>query len=237
MVYLTLELTSNESSFEYSFPQEFLYKNYEIALIKLDGNLEVNNKINTNYANNKFYYLVNGIDQNNNPINEENVIDIPNGKYEFNELIMKINSLLKRDINFFKVGLEDGKVIIDIIKSTYSIDFSKQNTLANIFGFGSQILTSGKHITKNGFNSITINHIFVCCNLIDDSYINTKKVNSIYRFRLDDDKIGIEPRQIIYHKVTCRPNKIILRLVDINNNLIEVNNVNLFVELSLKELS
>jgi hypothetical protein len=32
-----LQLTSNESTFEYSFPQEFFEKNYEVALIKLDG--------------------------------------------------------------------------------------------------------------------------------------------------------------------------------------------------------
>jgi hypothetical protein len=69
-------------------------------------------------------------------------------------------------------------------------------------------------------------------------------MNSIYRFRLDVNEINnqslpisIELRQVIYHKVKCRPNKIILRLVDINNNLIDVNTVNLFVELSLKELS
>ena len=55
MAYFTLQLISNESSFEYSFPQEFLDKNYEIALIKLDGNLEVNKKININYANDKFW--------------------------------------------------------------------------------------------------------------------------------------------------------------------------------------
>jgi hypothetical protein len=46
MVYFTFQLTSSESTFEYSFPREFLDKNYEIALIKLDGNLEINNKIN-----------------------------------------------------------------------------------------------------------------------------------------------------------------------------------------------
>jgi hypothetical protein len=117
MVYLTLELTSNESSFEYSFPQEILDKNYEIALIKLDGTLEINKKTNINYTNNKFCYSVNGVDQNNNPVNEEKVINIPNGSYEFNELIMTINGLLKKDKNFFKASLEDGKVIIDITKS------------------------------------------------------------------------------------------------------------------------
>ena len=91
MVYFILRLTSNESNFEYSFPQEFLDKNYEIGLIKLDGTLEINKKININYTNNKFYYLDNGADQNNNPVNKTNVIDIPNGEYEFNELIMTMD--------------------------------------------------------------------------------------------------------------------------------------------------
>ena len=45
-------------NFEYSFPQEFLDKKYEIALIKLDGILEINKKIHINHTNNKFYYLV-----------------------------------------------------------------------------------------------------------------------------------------------------------------------------------
>src|SRR4051794_16078290 len=121
MVYFTLQPSSNESAFEYSFPQEFLDKKYEIAMIKLDGNLEINEKININYTNSKFHYIVNGLDKNNNPVNEANVIDIPGGKYDFNELITKINCLLKRDKNFFKASLEDGKVTIDI-KSAYSID-------------------------------------------------------------------------------------------------------------------
>ena len=112
-----------------------------------------------------------------------------------------------------------------------------QLTLANVFGFSNKVLTAGKHISENKFNSKTIDNVFIWCNLIDDSYVNNKKMNSIYRFRLDDDKISIEPIQSIYHKVTCRPNKIILRLVDINNNLIDVNTINLFVELNLKELS
>jgi hypothetical protein len=191
MVYFNLNLTSNELILEYTFTQEFLDKKYEIALIKLDGNLEINKKININYTNNKLYYLVNGVDKNNNPVNEASVIDIPNGK----------------------------------------------------------------HISENKFNSKTIDNnllertiaegsIFVWCNLIDDSYVNNKKINSIYRFRFDDDEINeqsllisIEPRQVIYHKVASRPNKIILKLIDINNNLIEFNNVNLFVELHMKEIS
>jgi hypothetical protein len=212
-------------------------------MIKLDGILEINNKIDINYTNNKFSYSVNGLDKNNNPVNEEKIINVPNGKYECNELIMTINRLLKKDKGFFKASLENGKIIIEITKSAYSIDFSKQNTLADVFGFGNKVLTIGRHVSENMFNSKTIDHIFIWCNLIDDSYVNNKKMNSIYRFRLDDNEmnnqsllISIEPRQIIYHKVTNRPNKIILKLVDINSNLIEFDNINLFVELHMKEL-
>ena len=59
--------------------------------------------------------------------------------------------------------------------------------------------------------------------------ISTIKMNAIYKFRLNP-LISIEPRQIIQHKVANRPNKIILKLVDINNNLIEFDNINLFVD-------
>jgi hypothetical protein len=243
MVYFNLNLSSNESTFEYSFPREFLDKNYEIGLVKLDGTLEINKQMNVNYTNNKFYYSVNGVDQNNNPVKEEKGIDIPNGKYEFNGLITAINGMLKKDKDFFKASLEDGKATIDITKREYSIDFSRQNTLANVFGFGSKVLTHGKHISENKYNSNTVDNIFTWCNLIDDSYVNNRKINSIYKFRFDNDEISkqnllisIEPRQIIYHKVTSRPNKIIIKLVDINNNLIEFDNINLFIELHMKEL-
>ena len=53
-----LHLISNEASFEYSFPQTFLDKKYEIGLLKLDGKLKIDNKINVNQTNNKFYYIV-----------------------------------------------------------------------------------------------------------------------------------------------------------------------------------
>ena len=46
----------------------------------MDGNLEIKNKLNINQTNDKFYYLVNEVDKNNNPVNEANIIDIPGGR-------------------------------------------------------------------------------------------------------------------------------------------------------------
>ena len=62
---------------------------------------------------------------------------------------------MKNDKDFFRASLEDDKVVIEVTKSTYSIDFSKQNTLANIFGFDGKILTKGKHVSEYKYNSKT----------------------------------------------------------------------------------
>lgn len=96
MTYFNLHLTLNETSFKYSFSEEFLNKKYEIEVLKLDGKLEIDSKITINEINNKFYYIVNGVDKNNNQVYEENNIDISFGKYNLNELVNKINSLLKK---------------------------------------------------------------------------------------------------------------------------------------------
>jgi hypothetical protein len=63
-------------------------------LVKLYGSLEINKHINIGSTNSKFYYIVAGVDQNNSPIKDEKVIDIPNGKYDFNESATTINELL-----------------------------------------------------------------------------------------------------------------------------------------------
>lgn len=39
------------------------------------------------------------------------------------------------------------------------LTLAKKNTLANVFGFGSKILTSGKHISENKFNSNASDHV------------------------------------------------------------------------------
>ena len=145
MTVFILQLTSNDSTFEYSFSQDFLNKKYKIGLIKLDGYLEIKRKTNTN-------------DQNNN-----------DEKY-------------------------------------------------------------------NKSSSNNIDNIFITCNLIEDCYVNKKMLNSIYIFR-PNEEVEIEPKNIIYHEVTNKPNKINLRLVDINNTLIDFKTINIFIELELKEVS
>ena len=59
-----------------------------------------------------------------------------------------------KDKGFFKASLEGDKVIIDIIKSTYSIDFSRENSLANIFGFSNKVSTYDRHIFEIADDSI-----------------------------------------------------------------------------------
>lgn len=65
MVYLNLHLTSNDKTFEYySFPIKILNKNYEIAMIKLDGQINNSNLESKLLLNNINLNVV--IDKNNN---------------------------------------------------------------------------------------------------------------------------------------------------------------------------
>lgn len=55
MVYFTLHLSSNKASFKCSYPQKFLDNKYEIGLLKLDGELDIDFKINIHETNNILY--------------------------------------------------------------------------------------------------------------------------------------------------------------------------------------
>jgi hypothetical protein len=232
MVYFNLQISSNKSTFNYEFPYDFFEKNLEIGLVKLDGILEINEKIKINNTNNKFTYIVTELDKNNNINNNEFNIQITKGNYDFDELINKINELLqKRDKNFFKIKIKKDNFIIEI-QTGYSIIYNQNNSLLKVFGIDSK-LENGKHSFKN--KNYLINDIFLKCNLIDNIYVNNKNINSIYRFNLGVENKYIQTSEIIYHKVINKPNKISLELVDINDNLVDFNNINIFVELNLKE--
>jgi hypothetical protein len=78
-------------------------------------------------------------------------------------------------------------------------------------------------------------YIFRNGNLIDYSYVNENNINSLCRIK-NKGQLIIEPKQLIYHKVTNEIKKVNIRLTDDKNNLIEYSNINLFIELHLKEI-
>ena len=61
MTLFFLQLTSSESTFEYSFSQDFFGKKYEIALVKMDGKLRHSNKIRKNDVDNQNNNITNKI--------------------------------------------------------------------------------------------------------------------------------------------------------------------------------
>lgn len=248
MAFFTLHLTSNESEFNYLYENyEFGDKKFELGLLKISGDIEISKTVTINQTNNKFCYIIDGFDMKNELVFEEITVDIPNGKYDFDGLIKKIKDLLcTKDKKFFQAKLENDSVVFDI-KDAYSIDFTKEKNksdcgtdllLHKIFGFSNEVLKSGKHKSENKFNFETFENIFIVCPSINDSYVNTKKISTIFRVFKADGEIDIEPSNIIYHKVIGRKlEKLKIELVDINNNLIEFKYINLYIDLHLKEIT
>lgn len=77
-------------------------------------------------------------------------------------------------------------------------------------------------------NTSKVDNIFIIRNLIEDCYVNKNILHSIYRFRLNDE-IEIKLKNSIYHEVTNRPGKIGLKLVNIDNKLIHVKSISIFI--------
>lgn len=238
MVYFNLQLESNESTFEYVFFEDFLNKKYEMGLVKIEGLIETKEtKALIHSKNNIFLYSKQRIDKNNNLFYEKMpYIKIPPGKYSFDELISKINDLLpKTDKNFFTAKMNEDNTISLKINSPFNIHFEYEFTLYKVFGFEKEVLEQSYNYTsKNAFQTIS-DDIFLKCNLIDDSYINESKMNILYRLK-NSVEILEQPRQVIYHKTIDKPNRIHLKLVDKNNNLINFKNIDLWIELDFKVL-
>lgn len=218
MTNFILQLTSNNQSYKYNFPQEFLDKKYEVGLIKIDGTVEMdNNFIMINSTNNQFIYQKEKIDENKNPSLDIQVVKIPHGKYDPPELFVKIYTLVSRDTGFFKTKIYKGKIILTIDKN-YKIDFTSRNSVGRVLGFKNKLLESGENVAEFSFREVIyVDNIFLKCNLIDDTFVNEDVFNSICR--ISGSKINNEPNQIVYHKVTRTPREINLKLVDIKRKL------------------
>lgn len=233
MTYFNLFLDSNKKIFNYSFSQEFLERKYELGVIRINGNIHL---FNINSTNNILDYNRIEEKENNHKIIADH-INIPQNNYTFVELknmiYKKINE--KEKVLFLNISLDEKseKIILQIKKNYQVLD--SRNSILSFLGFNKKIINEGKHIANNEFKLNNNEFLFLKCNLIENCYINENKTNAILKIN-NKEHLNIEQKHIIYHKINNTPDKIILYLVDHNNNLVDSNNINLWIELHLKEL-
>ena len=179
--------TSRNTSFNCRFPTPLKLnpsRNYEIALHYISTS---NHMTNITEKNNKFIYSHdNG--------KTWTTIAFEKGAYEMKQIDEEIKRQMAANKhyddkvsppNYFiniGVNLSTFKAFIDITNPTFKVNFQEKNTIRDLLGFKSKIISQGHNISDNTVEITKSSAILLHCDLVSGSYINGVESNLLYSF-------------------------------------------------------
>lgn len=241
----TLVGCSSELSLEISPEIPLDDRRYAVALIGLYTYNSIPNI--ENGRNNRFYYWKDG---------DRKHVTIEEGAYEVSDIESTLQEAMNRDISSSSSSGEKLKEeeLISLkpnnstlkcqIKSKYEIDFTPTDSVGQLLGFSRKRLPAEvDHSSDQPVDIVRVNLVRVLCNLVYDSYLNSKQTHALYEFRPDVDPgfaINITPNNLIYFEVQKNIGSIRyinVRLVDQNSELVNFRGEEIIVRLELKPIS
>lgn len=231
----SIVLSGNKSDFTTTLypPLQFKGKKWSVGLISLDSYYSFPN---ITPLNNIFKYSVDsGISW--------KFITLAVGSYEITNINSEIQRLMLLNgdtgisilVNEATLGS-----IVNIVPTTYRVNFTVNHSIANTLGFNSVVLTTGYNISPNIVNILTVNSVIVNCSIVGNSYLNGSNFPVIYSFFPNvapGRKIVVEPSNIVYLPITTGyiPS-IRIWITDQDNNLLDLRGDTFTCRLHFKEL-
>lgn len=225
---MTLSLSGTTSVLEtHYFPPIELEPNvqYVLGLVEL---LTFNSIPNIDTNCNKFYV-------------GQQVIEIPTGSYEIEDIERTLQGLL--EAHEIKISIKpNNNTLRSIIKCSHEIDFRPKDSIARLLGFAPRLLQPYiSHDSDLPVTIIKVNALRVECNITEGAYINQEKVHTIHEFFPavpPGYKIIEVPKQIIYLPITVKIiDHLQLRIVDQNGDLVNLRGEVITIRLHLKRIS
>lgn len=216
-------------------PEIDLDKKYGIALVGLytyNSIPNIEEKIN-----NKFYYIDNG---------NRRWVTIPEGAYEIGDIEKALqDSIAANEVNKdLTISLKpNNNTLKCMLKSKYDVDFTPKDSVGPLLGFSQRKLEAGiLHHSDRPVDIVRVNLIRVECNLVFDSYLNSKQTHILYEFKPTVDPgyaIAVTPSHLIYLAVQENIGSIRhinIRLTDQHSNEINLRGEEIIVRLELKPI-
>lgn len=230
MTSVTITLSGNNSVLEADFFPPITLDSqfqYECGLIDFQT---FNCIPNVDETNNIFVY---------NSESESNVISLPIGSYEIEDIYQFIRSQLDDDV-LFDILLNKNTLKCEI-RSGVTIDFTQENSIGGLLGFSERMLEADKtHISDKPININRINTIRVECSIITGSFLNNDSVHTLHEFFPTVEagyKISETPQNVIYLPVTVATlRNICVKFVDQNNHLINFRGENIVTLLHIRRV-
>lgn len=190
--------------------------------------IELKGKYVARLINFTVYNSIPNIDINNNYIKIGNhVIRVPRGSYEISDLSDYIQRTVKK-LNpsiVFELAPNINTQKTEMF-SNQSIFFDEANNLSKLLGFKKRgYVANVKHESENVVDIMAVSQIKVTCDIITNSYNNSKLDQSLHTFPITVPpgfKINEIPRNSIYLPVTKNEiSSITCRIEDQNGNLVD----------------
>ena len=90
------------------------------------------------------------------------------------------------------------------LSNGFSVDFTYSNTLRDLLGFNSRVLTDPENISDRKVDIIDIHRLHLCCDCIVGSFRNGQPSNILFSLILNElpgDKIVREPNLVLYKHI------------------------------------
>lgn len=221
---LTLSGTSSVLEAQYFPPIELSpSKNYTLGLVEL---LTFNSIPNIDEGNNKFYV-------------EDQVIAIPTGSYEIEDIESYLHKVLPDVALTIKPNNNE---LRSEIKCSRRINFTPKDSIGRLLGFTPRILEPNvTHKSDSPVAILKINALRVECNITTGAYINERRVHTVHEFFPivpPGYKIIEVPSHVIYLPIAASAiHHLQLKIVDQDGELVNFRGEIITIRLHIKSMS
>lgn len=154
------------------------------------------------------------------------VVKFETGTYEIEDL----NNLLQKKLEKSKIEIKivsNKNTLKSEIYSNSAIDFTKENSIGSLLGFGNKMLEPNKkHVSDEIVKIHHVNSIRIHCNIVTNSFSDNEESKILYEFYPDVGsgyKIIEFPNFPIYCPLnTNEITRLVIKLLDQNNNPIDL---------------
>lgn len=194
------------------------------------------------------YYSVPNVDESNNVIVVgDQVVRLPTGTYELEEINEVVNFELRERMGIPEDVKDDpisiraiNSILKTEIKSPHDVDLSLPRSVAPLLGFDPKFLEKNKrHVSDRPVNILQVDDIRIECSIAAGSFDNGQPSHVIYGFHPDVSpgyKIVQRPGNITFYGITTNViSDVRIRIVDQKNRLINFRGENITVRLRLQQ--
>lgn len=173
-------------------------------------------------------------------IDRPDIITIPTGSYELNNLETTLQSLLPDWVTSFYIKANENTLKC-LMECSHDVDFTIENNISKLLGFKNKIyIANTLHESEDLVNIMKVNSIKIDCNLISGSFndgISSQTIHEFFHSVPPGYKIIEIPKHLIFYPLhSTSIGKVNITLKDQTDRLLDLRGEPITIRLQIKDL-